>query len=365
MDIPGIFGGKKDAHLDDAELKSNVSDDKKAAPDDSGFKSTPPEDLMKDVVLGDPLADAATADNATSVSADDASSSDDTADDTATDSTSADDAEATVDAADLAAATNAAENLGSLGQPIIDESDNIVPNKTVTTNDESKVGALKPPEAPTFTPPAVAEALKLKKEGVKVPEPPKPEPEPIVPQPPVAPVVPIQPITPIAPEPEDPEKTDFIKTYTAEFDDAKNRATDAANKILDSIDAAVHDHSPDINIPDEANEFLDTPVDGGKVQKFEDARAIVRAVMARATEAKQQSEQAAAEASKIYDEVQNFKHETREQIAELSEGDIKSEDTKPAPTFNAPFPPKPTFGTPKVEPPKPDDAPKPPIVGAN
>lgn len=129
------------------------------------------------------------------------------------------------------------------------------------------------------------------------------------------------------PEPEDPAKLDFIKTYTQEFDDMLRRATDTAQKILDSIDAAVRDHSPDIAIPDEAKEFLEKAPEDGKVQKFDDARAIVRAVMEKASDAKNQSQAAAAEAAQVYDDVQNFKRDTKEQIKNLR-GEEDSEDSK-------------------------------------
>jgi hypothetical protein len=43
--------------------------------------------------------------------------------------------------------------------------------------------------------------------------------------------------------------------------------------------------------------------------------------MERANEAKQQSEAAAAEASQIYDEVQAFKRDTKQQIATLTGDD--------------------------------------------
>ncbi|MDR0956093.1 MAG: hypothetical protein LBM73_03140 [Candidatus Nomurabacteria bacterium] len=114
----------------------------------------------------------------------------------------------------------------------------------------------------------------------------------------------------------DPAKADFIKTYTQKDDATVGRATTAAGKVLDAIDAAIHDHTADIQIPTEAHEFLDgdTPA---KVEKFDDAREIVKQIMDKAKAAKQQSVQAAAEAAKIYDDVQSFKRDVRGQIEEL------------------------------------------------
>jgi hypothetical protein len=224
---------------------------------------------------------------------------------------------ATAPADDAATASTAADDQTSDDQskPIVLDGQILVPNQTIDTNDRSKVGDLKDLEKP-------------KRESINadvanflgVPTPPQPEKsaddEPAAPatEPDLATELP----APVSmPEPEDPEKTAFIKTYTQEFDDALRRATDAAQKILDAIDTAVHEHSSDIAIPEEAGEFMDQKLEDGKVQKFEDARAIVREVMTRAAEAKEQSAQAAAEAAKVYDEVQQFKKETKEQIAEL------------------------------------------------
>lgn len=123
---------------------------------------------------------------------------------------------------------------------------------------------------------------------------------------------------PSIPEPIDPDKETFIKAYTEEFDAAVYRATSAAKEILDAIDTAIRARAADINIPMTADEFLDKPVHDHKVQKFEDARAVVSAVMDKANEAKQKSADEAKEAAQIYDEVQQFKHDTEDQITSLT-----------------------------------------------
>jgi hypothetical protein len=109
----------------------------------------------------------------------------------------------------------------------------------------------------------------------------------------------------------------FIKTYTEEFDEALRRATDAAESILNAIDKAVHEHSPNITVPDAADEFLAKKPPNNKVEKFEDAREVVNEVLSRASDAKAQAAKAAEEAARIYDEVQAFKRETEEKIATL------------------------------------------------
>jgi hypothetical protein len=185
-----------------------------------------------------------------------------------------------------------------------DEEDDIVPNETITTNDWSKVGDVRPDEMPTMVvpeSPALGEAL----EPEIVPE--------IVPEaPPFASELKYK-----LPGVDDPEKIAFIKTYTEEFDEALKRATGAAESILDAIDKAVHEHSPSITVPDAADEFLAKKPADNKVEKFEDAREIVREVLARAADAKAESAKAAEEAARIYDEVQAFKKETKDQIAAL------------------------------------------------
>ena len=123
--------------------------------------------------------------------------------------------------------------------------------------------------------------------------------------------------SPVMAPPKDTVKEDFIKTYTKEFDDMLQRATIAVQKILDSIDTVIREHASDIAIPTEANEFLEKPPVNNKVQKFDDARAIIEIIMARANEAKQNSEQAATEAARVYDEVQQFRNNTKEQITRL------------------------------------------------
>ncbi|MDR0956963.1 MAG: hypothetical protein LBM09_00050 [Candidatus Nomurabacteria bacterium] len=202
----------------------------------------------------------------------------------------------------------------------VDASGNIiVPNETITTNDNSTVGSeqqLPPPPAPepdfSFISPLSAPiVMPPKEESVNEPEQTS-ETEQVF-----GTTTPSVPITPLS-EIDDAEKLDFIKTYTKEFDDTLQRSTEAAQKILDSIDVVIREHSSDIVIPDEANEFINQPPADGKVQKFDEARAIVNQIMARAEQAKQQSEQAAAEASQIYDDVQKFKNDTKEEIARLT-----------------------------------------------
>ncbi len=199
---------------------------------------------------------------------------------------------------DNAAATGDDQSVASF-----DPLDVIVPNETITTNDSTVVG----------------EAKELEPEEDSS----EPTVEPFIPEPAVQPEIPSAPEMVVAPEPvpapiEDTEKTDFIKTYTAEYDEALSRATDSIQKMLDSVDKSIHEKLPDISIPEEANEFLKKPPTDNKVEKFEDVRELVREVMERANEAKQQSEAAAAEASQIYDEVQAFKHDTKQQIANLT-----------------------------------------------
>ncbi len=246
------------------------------------------------------------------------------------------------DPADAATATDDAttdsvsDDQTNANDPTVLDDGSIVPNATVTTNDRSAVGEFKP--APPPEPPAEefvapesiidpslrpSENTYGQPESVAETSSAEPETQPEVapdPDPPVVPVPDLAAPT-IAPsvsiEPDDPEKIKFIKTYTAEFDEAMHRATDAVQKILDAIDTTINDHAPDIKIPEEANEFLDKAPTGGKVEKFEEAREIIRHLMEKANESKQQSEAAATEAAKVYDEVQQFKKDTKEQIAEL------------------------------------------------
>ncbi|HMQ09044.1 MAG TPA: hypothetical protein PKC31_00400 [Candidatus Nanoperiomorbaceae bacterium] len=188
----------------------------------------------------------------------------------------------------------------------LDPLDVIVPNETITTNDSTVVGEAKEAGQPEDSS--------------------EPTVEPFIPEPAVQPEITSVPEAVVAPGPapapvEDVEKTDFIKTYTAEYDEALSRATDSIEKMLDSVDKSIHEKLPDITIPEEASEFLKKPPTDNKVEKFEDVRELVREVMERANEAKQQSEAAAAEASQIYDEVQAFKRDTKQQIATLTGDD--------------------------------------------
>jgi hypothetical protein len=202
--------------------------------------------------------------------------------------------------------------VASTDQPKKDENDDILPNETITTNDWSKVGQVKPNEPAaglTFTP-AVEETPVVVNEDTATSTPTETE---------LAPGVPFaSELKYKLPGVEDPEKIAFIKTYTEEFDDALKRATGAADDILDAIDRAVHEHSPDIIVPEAAEEFLAKKPANNKVEKFEDAREIVREVLDRAADAKAQSAKAAEEAARIYDEVQAFKQQTKNQIAELT-----------------------------------------------
>lgn len=119
------------------------------------------------------------------------------------------------------------------------------------------------------------------------------------------------------------EKMDFIKTYTREFDDAVVATTHAVELILKSIDKTVKEHTNDIEIPEEAIPFIpkDARPANNKVPKFDDAQDIVRNIMAQAQSAKSQSEQAAMEAAKIYDSIQQFKRDTNDQIADIRNRD--------------------------------------------
>ena len=119
----------------------------------------------------------------------------------------------------------------------------------------------------------------------------------------------------------DPAKMDFVKTYTKEYDDLVASATHAVELILASIDKTVQDHSNDIDIPEEAMPFLTDKPKDNKVQKFDEAQEIVRTVMEKASNAKTQSEQAAMEAAKIYDDIQQFKRDTEDEIASIRNRD--------------------------------------------
>lgn len=196
----------------------------------------------------------------------------------------------------------------------------IVPNKTLDTNDKSVVGDLAHKDVPDTPSPNLGEFQPIINQ---TPD----STEPLAQQPPVADVTP----TSLAmPEIIDPDKEKFIKTYTEEFDLVIVHATDVVDKILAAIDSTVREHLPNIAIPREIDEFVDTPPSDYKVEKFDDAQDIVKAVMAKANEAKQQSAAAANEAAKVYDGVQQFKQQTREEIKTLTNGmdldDIKKRD---------------------------------------
>jgi hypothetical protein len=281
------------------------SDDNSAAPASDGSAAISTDDLLSGTddnstttATPDPATDAATATPTGQIGDPLAGASDDSTDGTT---------DATV------------PNLG--------ENDDIVPNDTITTNDWSKVGDVKTDEppaeepfVPTFTPTPVSE----------------PAPE-IQPEPAPTPEVPFaSELKYKLPGVDDPEKVAFIKTYTEEFDEAMRRATDAADDILGAIDKAVHEHSPDITIPDAAEEFLSKKPTDKKVEKFEDAREIVNEVLDRAADAKEQAAKAAEEAARIYDEVQAFKQETKHRIADLT---AEPQDQL-APTTPLPEPPQ-------------------------
>lgn len=132
-----------------------------------------------------------------------------------------------------------------------------------------------------------------------------------------------------APEPQDPSefvitdpaKMDFVKTYTKEFDDIVAASTHAVESILASIDKTVREHTNDIDIPEEAVVFLDEKPKDNKVPKFDEAQTIVRTIMGKASDAKKQGEQAAMEASRIYDNIQQFKKDTKAEIASIRNRD--------------------------------------------
>ena len=80
-------------------------------------------------------------------------------------------------------------------------------------------------------------------------------------------------------------------------------------------------HTDDIAIPESANEFIDQAPAGGRVPKFDDAQNIVRTVMEKANTAKSQSEEAAREAAKIYDDIQQFKRDTEDEVESIKARD--------------------------------------------
>ena len=177
------------------------------------------------------------------------------------------------------------------------------PNETIRTSDKSSVGG--------YT--EVKNKVDEPESGLSMP---------LAPEPPV-----------MAPEPEvsvnsksdfvitDPAKMDFVKTYTREYDDLVAAATHAVELILTSIDRTVKEHASQIDIPEEAVALLDEKPEGGKVSKFDEAQTIVRTIMAKASQAKKEGEQAAIEAAKIYDGIQQFKRDTEKEIQLLRSRD--------------------------------------------
>lgn len=119
----------------------------------------------------------------------------------------------------------------------------------------------------------------------------------------------------------DPVKLDFIKTYTSEYDATVARALTAVQAVLKAIDETVKNHNDDIAIPESANEFIDQAPAGGRVPKFDDAQSIVRSIMDHANTAKSQSEEAAREAAKIYDDIQRFKKNTEQEVIAIKSRD--------------------------------------------
>ena len=214
-------------------------------------------------------------------------------------------------------ATNASMN-NLNGQGYIDDNpmEKLVRNDTINTNDNSAVGDFKavmpdPPEQPSIPDPIEATTSSDSDDQ--------------------------QPASTASLTVTDPTEMDFIKTYTKEFDLTIERAMAAVRQILEAIDKTVSDHSDDIEIPDVASEFLEKKPDNGKVQKFADAQQIVRTVMQKAVQAKEQSEAAAKEAAKIYADIQDFKRDTEEQIESIKSrdefGQIRPTD-KPGPQIN-------------------------------
>ena len=317
MDIPALFGGKGEDQTA-ATAAAASSDDVK---NDDAAAATP----QPMGVIGDPLATPSAAPAEVASGDDNANSGDDSA---------------------VLANGSTDANGNDDNSALVDDNGNIIPNKTITTDDNDTVGELATNPTPAPAAPASTEPDLIAQFAPKSVETPAPTPDadadtpdassvdvtsqftpptpPVVDAPTDAPAVATPTISSfappaIAPALDDPEKITFIKTYTKEFDDALHRATTAAQKVLDAIDSAIRERAADIAIPEEANEFLATPPKNGKVEKFEDARAVVREIMTKAEEAKQQSAAAADEAAKVYDEVQAFKKETKEQIDQLND----------------------------------------------
>lgn len=118
-----------------------------------------------------------------------------------------------------------------------------------------------------------------------------------------------------------PEKMDFIKTYTQQYDDLVAETTHAVHLTLESIDRTVREHLNYIAVPEEMLPFIEDKPADGKVDKFDDAQRLIRLVMAKAAEAKQQAEQAAHESAQIYDDIQQFKKDTNERIEDINNRD--------------------------------------------
>ncbi len=189
---------------------------------------------------------------------------------------------------------------GLNGEPIgVDNKrEELITNDTINTSDKSKVGNFSEIQD-----------------------------DPVVPSPTVSTTTsvasPIQTSNPMDPtfNVTDPVKLDFIKTYTSEYDATVTRALAAVQSLLKSIDDTVKNHTDDIAIPESANEFIDQAPAGGRVPKFDDAQNIVRAVMEKANTAKSQSEEAAREAAKIYDDIQQFKRDTEDEVESIKARD--------------------------------------------
>lgn len=242
--------------------------------------------------------------------------------------------------ADLMQTSNLLDTLNSEG---------IVPNETVKTNDRSVVGEAKPPEENSAedddeVPDASTLPFGVTQEQLKDDSQPAADSEgeansdaaPILDAEQILNAEPAQSaesgFSGIMPNPmpdismpvlvvDDPAKLDFIKTYSAEYDETLSRAADVIGKILDCVDESMRDKLSIIRIPEEASEFLEESPEEGQVHSFEEVRIIVKTIMDCAVEAKKRSKEAATEAGQIYDEVQIFKKETKDQIAELAKDD--------------------------------------------
>jgi len=192
----------------------------------------------------------------------------------------------------------------------------LVKNNTISTSDKSGVGDFRKIMEQFPSPEPSPEPVTSEPETEPSPEP-SPESEPTAT--PAAAVTP-EPIDPTL-DITDPTKMDFVKTYTSEFDAVTERAMTAVRAVLSAIDDTVRNHTNDINIDQSVNEFIENPPKDGKVDKFEDAQDIVRQIMKKAEDSKTQSEQAAREAAKIYDDIQKFKKDTEDEIDSIKARD--------------------------------------------